>query len=554
MQCGAPLNRPGPAPIEPGVNSGAWRNRSRRAVGLAAAVLTLGLAGGAAATTGLALAADDAGAAELTLRAAGVRSALGSALVRYADTMHDIATVASTPALPDTVARMAGDRLPGAHQLLVVGADRRILAEHAADGSTPATAATLAPEPELARAMTLATQHGRLVAGAAHVLPADTGLPAAQRQQAFDLVAPLPDGAGWVIVSVRAGDFLETTLRSAGVTGVQVEMAEETATATRGDSRLVDLPVAGSAWQARVRPTTPLVGAALAAAAPAAMIGAALLSLGLAALVLLLAPATDPATDPATGPEAAERRRRENELAGFAATASEHLHTPLHTIAGFTEILLEDATGLDEESRGFVRRIDGATRRMLAVVNELVTYASAGDSALKPEPVEASLLALDVAAAHLPGPSIEIGELPAIAGDAALLRQVLDQLIGNAVRFVRPGAPALIEVAGRAQDGGWWRIQVADRGIGVPEEQRDRIFAPFHRAPAAEGYPGTGLGLAVCARIIALHGGEIGVETNPGGGSVFWFTVAGAELAAREPAAALQAGDRRPTRPPGSVR
>ena len=527
MRFAAQPHRPGSDRTD--MSSGAWRNRSRRAVGLAAAVLTLGLAGGAAAATGLALAAHAAGAAELTLRAAGVRSALGSALFRYADTMHDIATVASTPALPDTVARIAGDRLPGAHQILVVGADRRILAEHAADGSTPATAATLAPEPELARAMTLATQHGRLVAGAAHVLPADAGLPTAQRQQAFDLVAPLPDGAGWVIVSVRAGDFLETTLRSAGVTGVHVELKEETAAATRGDSLLVDLPVAGSAWQARVRPTTPLVGAALAAAAPAAMIGAALLSLGLAALVLLLSPAADPAV----GQEAAERRRRENELAGFAATASEHLHTPLHTIAGFTEILLEDATGLDEESREFVRRIDGANRRMLAVVDELVTYASAGDSALKPEPVEASLLALDVAAAHLPGPSIEIGELPAIAGDAALLRQVLDQLIGNAVRFVRPGAPARIEVSSRPAGGGWWRIEVADRGIGVPEEQRERIFAPFHRTPAAEGYPGTGLGLAVCARIIALHGGEIGVATNPGGGSVVWFTVAGADLTTR---------------------
>src|SRR6185437_14946674 len=114
-----------------------------------------------------------------------------------ADTMHDIAMVASTPALPDTVARIAGERLPGAHQVLVVGADRRILAEHAADGSTPGTAATLDAEPELSRAMALATQHGRLVASDAHVLPADSGLPSGQRQRAFDLVAPLPDGAGW---------------------------------------------------------------------------------------------------------------------------------------------------------------------------------------------------------------------------------------------------------------------------------------------------------------------------------------------------------------------
>jgi signal transduction histidine kinase len=229
------------------------------------------------------------------------------------------------------------------------------------------------------------------------------------------------------------------------------------------------------------------------------------------------------------------RRRREDELAGFATTASEQLHAPLHTIAGFTELLLEDAgPGLDEESRGVLRRIDGATRRMLTIVNELLSYAMAGDSALKPEPVEASLLALDVAAAHLPGPSIEIGELPAIAGDAALLRQVLDQLIANAVRFVRHGTPARIGVSAREEADGWWRIEVSDRGIGVPEDQRTRIFEPFHRTPAAGGYPGTGLGLAVCARIVALHGGAIGVEPNPGGGSTFWFTVAGAETGTRE--------------------
>ncbi|GAA3351604.1 hypothetical protein GCM10020358_81920 [Amorphoplanes nipponensis] len=90
---------------------------------------------------------------------------------------------------------------------------------------------------------------------------------------------------------------------------------------------------------------------------------------------------------------------------------------------------------------------------------------------------------------------------------------------------------------------GWWRVEVADRGIGVPEEERTRIFAPFHRAPAAEGFPGTGLGLAVCRRIVALHGGELGVEPNPGGGSVFWFTVAAAPVAAAA-GPELQAADR----------
>jgi signal transduction histidine kinase len=223
-------------------------------------------------------------------------------------------------------------------------------------------------------------------------------------------------------------------------------------------------------------------------------------------------------------------------LAGFAANAGNKLQAPLHSITGYAEMILDEAGhALDDESRGMLHRIDGAARRVLAVVDELIAYASAGDTALKPEPIEASLLALDVAAAHLPGPSIEIGELPAIAGDATLLRQVLDQMVSNAVRFVRNGTPARVGIGSRELPGGWWRIEVTDRGIGIPEEQRARVFAPFHRAPAAEGYPGSGLGLAVCARIVALHDGEIGVESNPGGGSVFWFTVAGAEIGTQEP-------------------
>jgi signal transduction histidine kinase len=230
-------------------------------------------------------------------------------------------------------------------------------------------------------------------------------------------------------------------------------------------------------------------------------------------------------------------RTREAELAGFATSAVDNLHAPLHTIASFTELLLEDvAPGLDAEVGGHLDVIGGAVRRMLVAVNELAAYATAGGAPLRLEPVEASMLALDVIADRLQGqsdgPEVEIGELPAVTADALLLRQVLDHLVGNAVRFVPPGTRARVTVDAREQDGGWWRIEVADRGIGVPAEQRERIFAPFHKA--AKGYPGAGLGLAVCARIVARHGGEIGAEANPGGGSVFWFTLAGAGISARQ--------------------
>jgi signal transduction histidine kinase len=549
--------------------------RSRRTVGLAAAVLVLGLTGGGAAAAGLATAADDASSEALALRTATVRTALDTTFQRYTDTVHDLVAVAGTSpsaGLSTTVDRLVGERLVGAHQVLIVRADRTVVARHSVDSSTPPATTVLHPVPELARAMELAERSGRPVAGPAHVLPADADLPPERRQAAFDLAAPVhgPAFRGWVVVSVRATDLLDTALRAAGVTGVTTVLTEnspdgvpqEVARWSQGGDAVGDrresleIPLAGAAWQVTVRPTTPLVTVGRTVAAPVTMLAAILLSLALGAVVLAAGTARDragqraraAAEDAAAAGERARhadliRRERESELTGFATTAGRNLHAPLHTIAGFTELLLQDAAPrLDEASRGFLHRIDGAARRMLTLVDELLAYTGTIDAALKPEPVETSMLALDVVAdrLHAPGPrpDIDLGELPAVSGDAMLLHQVLTQLVDNAVRFVRHGTAARITIGSREQPGDWWRIEVADRGIGVPQEHRERIFAPFHRAPAAEGYPGSGLGLAVCARIVALHGGEIGVEANPGGGSVFWFTMPGAGLVAHQPALA----------------
>lgn len=536
---------------------------------VAAAVLTVGLTAGAAVSTSLALAERDASTAGLALRTATVRSAVDTTFQRYADTMHDLVAAAATqPAatLAPTVARLVGERLDGAHQVLVVSADRKITAQHALDGSTPPVTGTLTAEPELDHALTIARNAGRLVASPAHVLPADADLPPAHRQSAFELVEPVhTDGGflGWVIVSVRAGDLLEQSLRTAGVTGVAAELAEISPDGDRHDVagwtagstpststalETVDVALAGHAWQIDVRPTGDLVSPGRAAAAGLTLLAAVLFSLIAAGLVLVLDAArstaerrTRRATDDRRAQsERAERaeqalRDREAELSGFANSAGENLHAPLHTIAGYTDLLLEEtAPGLDEAARGFLDRIGSSTRRMLGVVDELLAYTSATDAALKLEPVETQMLALDVAAdvafESPDRPSIDVGELPLVCGDAELLREVLRQLIDNAVRFVRHGTPARVCVSAQELPTGWFRFEVADRGIGIPQGHDERIFAPFHRAPSAEGYAGSGLGLAVCKRIVERHGGEIGVTANPGGGSVFWFTVSATGL------------------------
>ena len=560
----------------------------RRGAALAATVLTLGLGTGAVAAVGLATAAQDGRTAALQLRTASVRGALDTTFQRYADTRHDLVAAAETqPAalLAPTVARIAGQRLPGAQQIIVVGADRRtVRAQHTADGSTPPELTMLAAEPELARGLDLARDTGRLTASAAHGLPADAGLPPAYRRPAFQLIAPVRDGEflGWVVLAVHATDLLRESLRGAGVTGVAIVLTEtsadgvshEVARWAEGGSRpvgtesgTVDVAPAGHTWQVQVRPTTALISAARTAAAPLTLVGAALLSTLFAALLLAVDLGRTRAEKRvlrAADERRAERARyradldehrtviarhedraaaamrklseHEAELTGFASAAADHLHTPLHAIAGFTELLLEDNPQLDPAARSFLARIGSTTDRMLSLVDDLLAYSTANDTALKLEPVAAGGLALGVVAGRLDNlhgqrPSIDVRDLPAVMADAHLLGEVLGQLVDNAVCFVRHGTAARVTVSAREQGTGWWRFEVADRGIGVPEEQRDRIFAPFHRAPAAEGFPGTGLGLAVCRRIVALHGGEIGVEPNPGGGSVFWFTMAASPVA-----------------------
>jgi signal transduction histidine kinase len=565
---------------------------SRRSAAIAATVLTLGLGTGAAAAAGLASAARDASSAALALRTASVRGALDTTFQRYADTMHDLVAAAATQptaSLSPTVSRIAGQRLPGAHQILVVGADRTVRAQHTVDGSTPPARTTLAAEPELARGLDLARDSGRLIASPAHVLPTDSSLPPAHRQPGFQLIAPVHDTGflGWVVLAVRAPDLLRESLRGAGVSGVATVLTEtspdgvsrEVARWAEGgdpvgdESGTVDVATAGYTWQVEVRPTTALVGAARTAAAPLTMLGAVLISTLFAAVLLLVdlgrsradaraRRATEERRADSDRHRAAEQRLRERalaseqqlrdraataeqhlrereaELTGFAAAAADHLHAPLHTIAGFTELLQEDtAPQLDAAARGFLNRIGLSTARMLSLVDDLLAYSTASDAALKLEPVDAGGLALGIVAGRLDEvhgerPSIDVGDLPAVTADAELLGEVLSQLVGNAVRFVRHGTAARITLGAREHTPGWWRIEVADRGIGVPEEQRTRIFAPFHRATAAEGFPGTGLGLAVCRRIVALHGGELGVEPNPGGGSVFWFTMPAAPVVA----------------------
>ena len=232
--------------------------------------------------------------------------------------------------------------------------------------------------------------------------------------------------------------------------------------------------------------------------------------------------------------QALERRTRElersnEELEAFAYAASHDLLTPLRSVTGFVQLLQRRYRGqLDDEADEIIEHAVEGTARMRALIDDLLAYARVGREPRLPAPVALGELAAG-AAAHAasvtdPPPRIDLGELPTVHGDARALEQLLFNLILNAVKYVAPGTAADVTVAAERRATGWL-IVVADRGIGIEAEHAKRVFRMFHRLHNADEYAGTGIGLSIAAKVVEQHGGEIGVEPNPGGGSRFWFTL-----------------------------
>ena len=119
---------------------------------------------------------------------------------------------------------------------------------------------------------------------------------------------------------------------------------------------------------------------------------------------------------------------------------------------------------------------------------------------------------------------VEAGPLPTLAADPGQIHRLLLNLVGNALKFHRPEQPASVRISAR-QEGAAWRIEVADDGIGFDPRHQDKVFRMFQRLNRRSAYEGNGIGLAICRQIALRHGGEIGVETTPGVGSTFWFTL-----------------------------
>lgn len=230
-------------------------------------------------------------------------------------------------------------------------------------------------------------------------------------------------------------------------------------------------------------------------------------------------------------------QRSNAELEQLAYVASHDMQEPLRMVASYLQ-LVADRYGdrLDADGHEFIGyAVDGA-KRMQALINDLLAFSRVNTKA---RPFENTDTAQIVATAKLhlqlaieeSGARITEGELPVVAGDATQLLQLFQNLIGNAVKFRRDETPH-VHVAAEAGDEGWC-FSVSDNGIGIAPEYFQRIFVLFQRLHGRRQYPGTGIGLALCKRIVERHGGRIWVESTPGQGSTFRFSLP----RTREPAA-----------------
>lgn len=219
--------------------------------------------------------------------------------------------------------------------------------------------------------------------------------------------------------------------------------------------------------------------------------------------------------------------RSNDDLTQFAYVASHDLSEPLRVVAGHVELLARRYQDrLDETANSYIAFAVDGCNRMRQLIDDLLLYARAGAEGGGDEPVDLAVVAADVVASLDPDVQtwVDIGELPTVTGSVSAHRQVIGNLVTNAVKFGRPGTPVSIVVdAQRGSES--WCIRVADNGLGIAPQYRDRVFDIFGRLNRREDYPGTGIGLAVCRRLVTLRGGEIWVEDGPAGGARFCFTI-----------------------------
>ena len=243
----------------------------------------------------------------------------------------------------------------------------------------------------------------------------------------------------------------------------------------------------------------------------------------------------------------AELEATNRELEAFSYSVSHDLRAPLTHISGFTDLLLNKYdTRLDDQGQKYLHRIHAGALRMSVLIDDLIRLAKVSRQGLLRKPVRLQVMVDEVLAdleEECGSRKIEwrIGSLSAVSCDYGLIKQVLANLISNAIKYTRPRDNPLIEIGEIITDGKP-AFFVRDNGVGFDMRYADKLFAPFQRLHREADFEGTGIGLATVRRIIEKHKGRIWAESKPGHGSIFYFTVGedeGAAAARKMPSATL---------------
>ena len=229
------------------------------------------------------------------------------------------------------------------------------------------------------------------------------------------------------------------------------------------------------------------------------------------------------------GRHARELERSNSELEQFAFVASHDLQEPLRMVRGYTQLLAKRYKGkLDANADEFIAYVVDGVARMQDLINGLLLYSRVSTQATHFEPNDCSAL-FDQALSNLQSAIQESGavvtrdSLPIVMGDSLQLAQLFQNLLGNAIKF-HDGGPPHVHVSAEPGEEEWL-FAVRDNGIGIDPQYAERIFGIFQRLHGRNEYPGTGIGLAICKKIVDRHGGRIWVESEPGKGATFYFTV-----------------------------